>query len=178
MLDENNTTPFQEIYERFYAKLTDDLYLEMTPEETERDLIQILVSAIPSFEFPRFPLLNYDENYQYYDEAGMEASIGRYECKLTREEVDILSDCMLIEWVRRQINSVENTRMKYSGSDFKFTSQANHIDKLIKLKRDTETTNKKKQRLYKRRKIDGSTGMVTPNYSQLAGGVIGNGRKN
>ena len=29
----------------------------------------------------------------------------------------------------QQLASVENTRMKYSGSDFKFTSQANHMAK-------------------------------------------------
>lgn len=176
-MNETNTTPFQTIYNRFLAKVTDDLYLEMTKEDTERDLEAILLSAIPSFEFPRFPLFNYDETFEYYDEFGMVSSVGRYECLLTREEVDILSDCMLIEWIRRQIDSVENTRMKYSGSDFKFTSQANHLDKLIKLKKDSEATNRKKQRLYKRRKIDENTGMITPNLSKLTGGVI-NARKN
>ena len=36
-------------------------------------------------------------------------------------------------WVQRQVSSIENTRMKYSGSDFKFTSQANHLAKLMNL---------------------------------------------
>lgn len=177
MLDENNTTPFQVIYNNFLAKITDDLYVELTEEDTKRDLNGILVSAIPAFEFPRFALFNYDENYESFDETTLTSNVGRYEVKLTREEIDILSDLMLIEWLRRQLDSIENTRMKYSGSDFKFTSQANHIDKLIKLKRDMETTNKKKQRLYKRRKIDATSGRVTPNYSQLAGGVL-NGNRN
>nr|DAG21586.1 MAG TPA: hypothetical protein [Caudoviricetes sp.] len=29
---------------------------------------------------------------------------------------------MMCGWVQRQVTSIENTRMKYSGSDFKFTS--------------------------------------------------------
>ena len=107
----------------------------------------------------------------------MVESKGRYEIKLTEEEIDIITDCMLIEWVRRQIASVENTRMKYSGSDFKFTSQANHLDKLLKLKRDSVETNRRKQRLYKRRKVDATTGMITSNLSGLVGGVT-NGRNN
>jgi hypothetical protein len=41
---------------------------------------------------------------------------------LTSEEVNILAILMMINWVQRQITSIENTRMKYSGSDFKFTS--------------------------------------------------------
>lgn len=177
MLITPNTTPFQVIYNRFFAKITEDMYLEMSEEETKADAKAILISAISSFEFPRFPLFNYDEDYEYLDDFGVVESVGKYDCSLTKEEIDILSDCMIVEWIRRQIDSVENTRMKYSGSDFKFTSQANHIDKLIKLKKESETTNRRKQRLYKRRKIDESTGMITPNFSQLAGGVL-NGREN
>jgi len=41
--------------------------------------------------------------------------------------------------------------MKYSGSDFKFTSQANHMQKLLQLKRDYEREGFHLQRLYKRR---------------------------
>jgi hypothetical protein len=42
--------------------------------------------------------------------------------QLTSEEINILAILMMISWVQRQITSIENTRMKYSGSDFKFTS--------------------------------------------------------
>ena len=41
--------------------------------------------------------------------------------------------------------------MKYSGSDFKFTSQANHMSKLLTLKKDYEREGFHLQRLYKRR---------------------------
>ena len=177
MIDNNNTTPLHKIYNRFLAKITDDLYLELTREDTERDLEALFLSAISLFEFPRFPLYSYDLDYEYLDEFGMVESKGRYEIKLTEEEIDIITDCMLIEWVRRQIASVENTRMKYSGSDFKFTSQANHLDKLLKFKKDSIETNRRKQRLYKRRKIDATTGMITSNLSGLVGGVT-NGRNN
>jgi len=44
--------------------------------------------------------------------------------------------------------------MKYSGSDFKFTSQANHMQKLLQLKKDYEREGFHLQRLYKRRKQD------------------------
>lgn len=41
--------------------------------------------------------------------------------------------------------------MKYSGSDFKFTSQANHLAKLLNLKTEVNRENIHFQRLYKRR---------------------------
>ena len=44
--------------------------------------------------------------------------------------------------------------MKYSGADFKFTSQANHMQKLLQLKKDYEREGFHLQRLYKRRKKD------------------------
>ena len=44
--------------------------------------------------------------------------------------------------------------MQYSGSDFKFTSQANHMSKLLTLKKDYEREGFHLQRLYKRRLKD------------------------
>jgi hypothetical protein len=33
-----NGTPFSDVYNRFLGKITDDLYVELTPEDTIRDL--------------------------------------------------------------------------------------------------------------------------------------------
>ena len=44
--------------------------------------------------------------------------------------------------------------MKYSGTDFKFTSQANHMQKLLVIKKDYEREGFHLQRLYKRRLAD------------------------
>jgi hypothetical protein len=49
--------------------------------------------------------------------------------------------------------------MKYSGSDFKFTSQANHMHKLTNLKKEYERQGFHLQRLYKRRKV-GKDGVI------------------
>ena len=37
---------------------------------------------------------------------------------------------MVVEGLGEQLATTENTRLKYSGSDFKFTSQANHMAKI------------------------------------------------
>ena len=49
--------------------------------------------------------------------------------ELSSEEINILALLMKQAWVQRQVTSIENTRMKNSGSDFKMTSQANHLSK-------------------------------------------------
>ena len=52
-------TQFTEIYNRFLGKITDDMYMELTPEDTIRDLRVLLIDAIPGFEFPRKILDDY-----------------------------------------------------------------------------------------------------------------------
>ena len=74
---------------------------------------------------------------------------------------------MKINWLQRQIASIENTRLKYSGSDFKFTSQANHLSKLITLLTTMERESTHIQRLYRRRKVDEKTGNYVSNWSVL-----------
>jgi hypothetical protein len=44
--------------------------------------------------------------------------------------------------------------MKYTGSDFKMTSQANHMSKLMALRKEYERIGFHLQRVYKRRKVD------------------------
>ena len=147
-------TSFDIIIDAFLSKITDDMYLELTEEDTLRDAKQYLLDAIPYFEFPRFALFDYD------------AEQGVYNVDLTREEINIFAILMKQAWLDRQINSVENTRMKYSGSDFKFTSQANHLQKLLSLKSENQRENIHAQRLYKRR-VQSDDGRIKSNWNIL-----------
>ena len=52
-----------------------------------------------------------------------------FDVDLTSEEINILAILMMNGWLQRQVTSIENTRMKYYGTDFKFTSQDNHLSK-------------------------------------------------
>jgi hypothetical protein len=147
-------TSFQDIYDRFLGKITDDMYVEWTKEDTIKDLKNILIDAIPGFEFPRFALYDYDLDNETYN------------IDLTSEEINILAILMLNAWLLRQIASIENTRMKYSGADFKMTSQANHLAKLQTFKEKMEERDLHYQRLYKRRKLDDS-GKIKSNWSSI-----------
>lgn len=139
-------TQFVEVYNRFLGKVTDDMYVELTPEDTIKDLRNLLIEAIPGFEFPRKNLYDYSINEIIKPEDEVlnnEFIIGllweetpennseiprlvvensSFNVELTSEEVNILAILMMCAWLQRQITSIENTRMKYSGSDFKMTS--------------------------------------------------------
>ena len=151
-----NTTSFSLVYDSFLSKITDDMYLELTELDTFRMLEQLLLSAIEKFEFPRIDLTDYTlleiSNNEEDDTIKYEG--GYFNNQLTHEEINILAVYMIVEWLSQQLASVENTRMKYSGSDFKFTSQANHMQKLLQLKKDYEREGFHLQRLYKRRAPD------------------------
>lgn len=152
------------------------MYLELTPEDTVRDLQNLLIDAITGFEFPRVNLYDYKISIveMYEDEIVEDDFIigvvwndslslqetprvlvdnSNFKNELTPEEINILALLMKQGWVQRQVTSIENTRMKYSGSDFKMTSQANHLQKLLTLLEESRRDSFHMQRLYKRRKL-------------------------
>ena len=146
-----NYTPFSDIYESFYGKITDDMYMEFTKEDTAAMAQDLLLTAVHKFEFPRKPLDYQLDYHELEDDEGNKYKVGAFRAQLDPEEINILATYMIVEWFGQQLASVENTRMKYSGSDFKFTSQANHMQKLLQMKKDYEREGFHLQRLYKRR---------------------------
>ena len=151
-------TLFSSVYDRFLGKITDDMYMELTPEDTVKDLRNLLIDAIPGFEFPRKSL-----EYVIKDGEGMNDN-SCFMSELSSEEINILAILMMNSWLQRQVTTIENIRMKYSGTDFKMTSQANHLGKLLTLQAETQRQSLHMQRLYKRRKTD-SDGNISSNWS-------------
>ena len=164
-------TPCSQVYNAFLRQITDDMYMELTKEDTLSMLSELLDSAIPWFEFPRQTL-----DIQPPEDPDDEED-GYFSNDLSNEEIKILAVYMVQEWIGQQLASVENIRMKYSGSDFKLTSQANHLAKLQSLQKEYERKGFHLQRLYKRRKIDDNgvyrstihTIMETPVYPATLG---------
>ena len=153
-------TPSSKIYNAFLRQITDDMYMELTKEDTIRLLAELLDSAISWFEFPRqsLDLLPPDDPDDEED--------SYFVSDLTDEEIKIIATYMVQEWVGQQLASIENIRMKYSGSDFKLTSQANHMSKLQSLQKEYERKGFHLQRLYKRRKKN-ENGIYKPTMDTL-----------
>ena len=137
-------TLFTSVYNRFLGKITDDMYMELEPEDTIKDLRNLLIDAIPGFEFPRKSL-----TYMIIEgEEGLQDH-SYFLNELDSEEINILAILMMNSWLQRQITTIENIRMKYSGTDFKMTSQANHLGKLLSLQAETQRQSIHMQRLYR-----------------------------
>lgn len=176
-MENNISTPFSCVYDSFLAKVTDDMYMELTELETFRMLQELLISAIHKFEFPRVNLdfeeeyIEDEELYKGVESDGIEVKAlvfngGYFINKLSQEEINIISTYMIVEWLGQQLASVENTRMKYAGSDFKMTSQANHMAKILTIKKDYEREGFHLQRLYKRRVAD-DKGIMRSTFSTI-----------
>ena len=183
-------TQFSAVYNRFLGQITDDLYLELTPEDTLKDLQNLLINAIPGFEFPRKNLYDYTIEVKELPEDELQpddfilgvvwgdledkeletpnvlVDKSRFNSELSLEEINILALLMKQGWVQRQVTSIENTRMKYSGADFKMTSQANHLQKLLNLLDESRRDSFHMQRLYKRRKFS-SDGKYASNWHSI-----------
>ena len=123
-------TKFATVYNRFLGKITDDMYLELTPEDTIKDLQNLLVDAIPGFEFPRINLYDYDisvvkiaedeiveEDFVlgvvWEDDSGELSEVpnvlvdrSSFNVELSSEEVNILALLMKQAWVQRQVTSI------------------------------------------------------------------------
>ena len=174
----NKPTSFLTIYDAFFAKVTDEMYMELTEEDTYKMLQDLLINSIPRFEFPRFDLFEYEEGAwgDMGDYQGVESNDelvpatgwvgGTYNIQLTSEEINIIAINMVIEWLGQQLDTTENTKSKYSGSDFKFTSQANHMAKLKVIIDAHKQDSLHMQRLYKRR-IRTNTGEFQSTIGQL-----------
>ena len=184
------------------------MYVELTPEDTLRDLQTLLIDALPGFEFPRCNLNDYtietvvkprsevvdgdfvlgvvwhelqgdtldDIIAAEPEEEQVLVENSSFNFELTTEEINIIAILMMCAWVQRQVTSIENTRMKYSGSDFKMTSQANHLQKLISLLSECQRQSHHMQRLYKRRRLIKGTntaydGLYRSNWDIFGQGV-------
>lgn len=119
-------TPFLKVYDAFLARITAD---EWTLEEelaiVERDWQELLKMAVERFKYPRISLEI--EELKGADENMM---VMQFKEDLTNAEIQLLALYMKHEWVKRCLASWDNIRQLYVDSDY---SQANHIDKLLKL---------------------------------------------
>lgn len=105
-------TLFASVYNRFLGKITDDMYMELTPRDTIKDLQNLLIDAIPGFEFPRksleYNILERPTNKDSVNIQGflIETADGEgyedassFNATLSSEEINILAILMMNSWL-------------------------------------------------------------------------------
>lgn len=144
-------TPKEIVYSAFLSSIEEDDWVrEFDEEVVKADLDQLLLKAIFDFRFPRISL---------------ELEGDFFVNNITNAEAQILATSMRLHWLRRQANSWRNIKQQYSTKDFQLSSQANHLDKILK---SLEMTEKEVKRMYDTygRSINGKPF----DYGKLAGG--------
>lgn len=133
------TSP-SDVYDAFFGLIEDDWYMETTEEETREDCLQLLRKSLPMYEFPSSPI--------HLRKNGNEMGFNR---DLNDEEINILAYGMLQAWLQRQMTTIELVRQKFSGQDFKLSSQASHLQRIMTLFQNTKDEHRRLQMLDSRR---------------------------
>lgn len=119
-------TPYSEVYAAFLRRISDTDLLQLSQEELSSVLKSFLKGAITQFSKCKQDLSLRDDNLEQFD------------IDLTDREIEILGALMVVEWLRPTINTSYLLKQTLSTKDFKIYSQANHLDELIKLKKEAE----------------------------------------
>lgn len=156
-------TPYNKVFSAFLAKIKEDDWAETADLDVIlADWEAILESALPYFKFPRVSLARVQMTS---DTEGI--TEGYFEGDLGDQEIQIIATLMKQEWLDRTINTWENVKVMYDERDF---SQANLLDKFIKLLDREEGKAVKLQKIYSRSIQEADGTRRTYKFSNLAGG--------
>lgn len=129
-------TPYETVYNRALAKLT-DYDLAYLPEEDMEDMLHSwLVSAISKFRKCASDLSDRDDD------------LKQFNVDLEDEEIEILSLLIVSEWLEPQVNSVSLTHQFFGGKEERFFSQAQMLSEIKALRDNTRTEARKLMRDY------------------------------
>jgi hypothetical protein len=119
------STSYDVIHNRFLGKISDYLLMNMESPDVAELLDGYMVGALVQFK-QCSKLSNRDSVARIFNDD------------LTDEEIEILSNLMVLEWLKPIVNNVEELKNRFSTKDYQFFSPANLLDKLITLRKDTE----------------------------------------
>ena len=145
-------TSYEDVFKSFLNKIQDNLYVELTTEQTTADLIGLLNASITYFSYPRVDIRDKDDDMEMFNVT------------LGIDEIEILVSGMLVEWTRRELRSIDALRQSMTTKDFNTYSQASHINALVKASEAERAELKRKLIRYSIRGTDG-----TSQFSLLGG---------
>jgi hypothetical protein len=118
------STPYHVVDNSFLSKITDDFLLSIPDEDLQKLIDGYRNSA--SIKFKQCNKL-----------SDRDDDLRQYNISLTDEEIEILANLMILEWLKPLINSIEILKQSMSTKDYKIYSQANHLNELMALKKET-----------------------------------------
>ncbi len=118
------STPYHVVDNSFLSKITDDFLLSIPDEDLQKLIDGYRNSA--SIKFKQCNKL-----------SDRDDDLRQYNIALTDEEIEILANLMILEWLKPLINSIEILKQGMSTKDYKTFSNANLLDSLIRLRKET-----------------------------------------
>ena len=117
-------TLFEQVFKTYINKIKSFELLGLTDEEINEDMENKLDVALGYFINARDIEADFD--------------LREFNRKLERLEINILAEFMVVEWLTPKVLSESNIHDRLSSRDYKDHSPANMLDKLTKLKKETE----------------------------------------
>ena len=125
----DSLTYFEDVYEFFLSKIKSYDLAELTEDEIKEELDSLIKLALPKCTvFKGKVKLDLDN----------ESFVVKGKDSLSLEEMEILSLAMLLQYISPLIARDENLKQTLSSKDFSSTSQANHLEKLLILKKSID----------------------------------------
>lgn len=119
-------TPYTSIYAPFLSKISDPYLASLSDTDFSEQLLKFLNSSVPKFK-----KCKKDLSFRTVDGLGFEKD-------LTDEEIEILANLMVIEWLRPLINNLEILKHNMIPREFNSSSQGNFLRELQALRKDTQ----------------------------------------
>jgi len=129
-------TLYSDIYKKFLTDIKDDSLLDFTVEERMGILDGLLKKSISRFKACQTDLLDRTERIPATENAP--AVEGQFNQDLTEEEMNILATIMRKYWLNDKIYNLELLQQKMTSKDWKLTSQAGHLLRLIALNQELD----------------------------------------
>ena len=123
-------TLYSEIDNMFLADIKDDTFLDYTNEDRQEILDGLRIKAITRFKACIKDLTDRTE-------ASGEIE-GQFNQTLTEEEKLIIATIMRKYWLNDKIYNLELLQQRMTTKDWKLTSQANHLENLVSLKKELD----------------------------------------
>ena len=125
----DSLTYFEDVYEFFLSKIKSYDLAELTEDEIKEELNTLIKLALPKCTvFKGKVKIDLDN----------ESFVVKGKDSLSLEEMEILSLAMLLQYISPLIARDENLKQTLSSKDFSSTSQANHLEKLLILKKSID----------------------------------------
>jgi hypothetical protein len=119
-------TPFEKLYNRALASITDPLLIQLPEEDLENMLHDWLMDAIVE------PVIG------EYDFEDRDDKLKQFNFDISDRDQKILSIHMVRSWLRPQIASVVLTNQVFGGKEEKYYSQSSHLSEMRALDADLQ----------------------------------------